>query len=172
VPAYWKDQGWDIHYILEQALRWHVTSLNAKSAAIPAEWAAAFDDFQKKMGYRFVLRRIEYPRSVRPGSPMTVHMWWRNAGVAPVYHPYELGLGIASPRGRARIVVPVDVRTWLPGDAVFDGALPVPRDLDPGVHRIQVAMLDPRTHAPAIQLGNEGRLGDGWYDLGEITARE
>jgi hypothetical protein len=171
VPSYWQQRGWDVHYILDQALRWHVTSLNPKSAAIPPEWRVAFDDFQKKMGYRFILRRLEYPRAVRPGQAMMVHMWWHNAGVAPVYRHYELALGIASRVRRTQVPVPVDLRTWLPGDAVFDGPLTVPGDLAPGDYRVQAAMLDPRTHAPAIRLAIEGRLADGWYDLGEVTVR-
>ena len=57
--------GYDLDYILAQALRWHVSSVNIKSSAIPPEWKAAFDEFQKKMGYRFILRRLEYPQAAR-----------------------------------------------------------------------------------------------------------
>jgi hypothetical protein len=92
VPGYWKQQGWDVDYILAQALRWHVSSVNIKSSAIPSEWKPKFDDFQKKMGYRFILRRLEYARGARAGTMTPLHMWWLNAGVAPVYRPYELAL--------------------------------------------------------------------------------
>ena len=85
VPGYWKEKGWDAKYILDQALRWHVTSVNIKSSAIPQEWKGLFDEFQKRMGYRFVLRRLEYPKVVRAGQMMSIHTWWLNAGVAPVY---------------------------------------------------------------------------------------
>ena len=30
VPGYWKQKGWDVNYILNQALRWHISSLNIK----------------------------------------------------------------------------------------------------------------------------------------------
>ncbi len=88
VPGYWKKQGWDVEYILNQALRWHVSSVNVKSSAIPPEWKKNFEEFQRKMGYRFVLRRLEYPRAVKAGQKMPMHMWWLNAGVAPVYREY------------------------------------------------------------------------------------
>lgn len=42
VPGYWKQKGWPLDYILEQALRWHVSSVNIKSSAIPPEWKQAF----------------------------------------------------------------------------------------------------------------------------------
>jgi hypothetical protein len=34
-PAGWERDGFDVTYILNQALRWHVTSVNVKSSPIP-----------------------------------------------------------------------------------------------------------------------------------------
>jgi hypothetical protein len=169
VPGYWLKQGWDVKYILDQALRWHVSSVNIKSSAIPSQWKGAFEEFQKKMGYRFILRRVEYPRAVKAGQMMPVNMWWLNAGVAPIYRDYRLALQISSTEGSAVLTVPVDVRKWLPGDAVFDGTLYVPETLKPGTYKLRVAILDPRRETPAIRLAIEGRQSDGWYDLGSIS---
>lgn len=171
VPAYWKEQGWDVDYILEQALRWHVSSVNIKSSAIPREWKANFDAFQKRMGYRLLLRRFEYPKQARAGSMIPVSMWWRNAGVAPVYRPYELALELRSAATAAIIRLGADVRTWLPGDAVWDGSVYVPDDLASGEYRVRLALLDPRTLKPAIRLAIEGRESDGWYGLGTLTVK-
>lgn len=173
VPGGWFKQNWDIDYILAQALRWHVTSVNIKSSAIPAAWKEKFTEFEKQMGYRFILRRFEYPKTVTPGAMMPVHMWWLNAGVAPVYREYELAVELRSPApashgepSTAILRVPVDVRKWLPGDAVYDGTLYVPETLSPGTYRVRIALLDPRTGDPAIKLAIQGRQADGWYDLG------
>jgi hypothetical protein len=166
-PASWKQweySGKQLQYIFDQALRWHATSINIKSTAIPPEWKAAFGDFEKKIGYRFILRKLEYPRAAAAGQMMPVSMWWLNAGVSAVYREYGLALAIDD----AVMRVPVDVRKWLPGDAVFDGALYVPETVKPGAHRLRVAMLDPRTGQPAIRLAIAGRQPDGWYDLGAI----
>jgi Domain of unknown function (DUF4832) len=171
VPAYWKEQGWDVDYILEQALRWHVSSVNIKSSAIPPEWKPNFDAFQKRMGYRLLLRRFEYPKEARAGSMIAVSMWWLNAGVAPVYRPYELALELRSAATTAVIRLAADVRTWLPGDAVWDGSIYVPDDLAPGEYRVRLALLDPRTLKPAIRLAIEGRESDGWYGLGTLAVR-
>src|SRR5438270_10444495 len=68
VPGSWTQHGWDVQYIVDEALRWHITSLNVKSSAIPPQARTAFDQLERKMGYRFELRRIEYPGSVHTGS--------------------------------------------------------------------------------------------------------
>jgi hypothetical protein len=170
-PAKWKKDGFDVDYILAQALRWHVSTVNVKSSPIPPEWKTQFDVFQKKMGYRFILRRFEYPRIVKAGQIMLVHMWWLNAGVAPIYRDYRLAVELQSSGGSASANVPVDIRKWLPGDAVFDGPLYVSENLKPGKYKIRVAMLDPRTDKPAIQFAIQGRQSDGWYQLGEIEVQ-
>jgi hypothetical protein len=87
-PLGWKDWGFALAYLLDQALRWHATSINIKSTTIPAEWRPQFEEFEKKIGYRFVLRRIDYPRRVHAGQMAMFRMWWLNAGVAPVYRDY------------------------------------------------------------------------------------
>ena len=171
VPGYWMKQGWDVNYIMDQALRWHVSSVNIKSSAIPPEWRKTFDEFQKKMGYRFILRRLEYPKVVHAGAMEPLHMWWLNAGVAPVYRSYDLALEVQSAMTRVEIKLPVDIRKWLPGDAVFDGTVYIPESLKPGSYRLRVALLDPRTGKPAIKLAIEGLQSDGWYDLAPVEVR-
>ena len=76
--------GYDLNYILAQALRWHATSVNLKSSPIPPEWKAQFDEFEKRMGYRFILRRLQYPTAVVPGSMMPVHI----GGTTPEWRRY------------------------------------------------------------------------------------
>ena len=173
VPGYWLKQGWDVNYILDQALRWHVTSVNVKSSAIPPVWKSTFDEFQKKMGYRFILRRLQYPKVAPAGTMIPVHMWWLNAGVAPIYREYWLALRVKAASGESTVIrVPVDVRAWLPGDAVYDGTLYVPDSLKAGSYTVEVGMLDPvawPAGAPAIRFAIEGRQPDGWYRMGSIT---
>jgi hypothetical protein len=168
VPGYWKQQGWDVDYIINQALRWHVSTLNVKSTPIPPEWQKQFEDFQKKMGYRFILRRLEFPTKAKIGDKIPISMWWLNAGVAPVYREYPLALQLFSSQASAVLTTHADVRRWLPGDAVVDETLTVPESLKPGSYRFRIAILDPRTGQPVIRLAIEGRQDDGWYDMGEI----
>jgi Domain of unknown function (DUF4832)/Beta-galactosidase len=169
--AGWKERGYDVDYIIEQGLRWHVSTANIKSAPIPTEWRTKFDDFQKRMGYRFILRRLEYSKNVPAGTMMPIHMWWLNAGVAPVYAAYDVVIQLHSEKNSTMIPIPVDVRKWLPGDAVYDGTIFIPAELEPGPYDVRIAMLDPRTKKPAIRFANEGWLEDGWYAMGSLNVQ-
>ena len=171
-PAGWKQQ-WhytadQIDYSIAQALRWHASTINIKSTAIPPEWKGKFDEFQKKVGYRFILRKLGYPEAVRRGAMMRLDMWWLNAGVAPLYAEHVLAIQLRGASGMAVIRTTADIRKWLPGDAIFEGSVPVPEALPAGEYRFRVALLDARTLEPAIKLAIEGRQNDGWYDLGRI----
>src|SRR5262249_16098434 len=95
-----------------------------------------------------------------------------NAGVSPVYYSYTLAFQIKSEEESATLATPVDVKQWLPGDAVFDSTLYVPHTLKPGSYRLRVALLHPGTLQPDIQLAIQGRQSDGWYDLGEIHIQQ
>ena len=67
------------------------------------------------------------------------------------------------------VILPSDIRKWLPGDAVFDGSVYVPASLKPGEYRLRLALLDPRTNQPAVRLAIKGREADGWYNMGQIN---
>ncbi len=164
-PGSWQRSGFDVNQILEQALQWHTSTVNIKSTRIPDEWKPAFEEFQKKLGYRFVLRRLVYPRAVKAGGMMAVSMLWNNVGVAPVYRDYRVAIQL----GDTVIPVPVDLRKWVPGDWLYEGNVPVSDALKPGNYRFRVGILDPRTGKPAIRLAIEGLQADGWYDLGQIV---
>jgi hypothetical protein len=112
-----------------------------------------------------VLKRLEYPAHVARGTMAPVTMWWFNAGVAPVYQPYTLALAI----GDTLVPLHADVTEWLPGDAVVEHPIAVPRELAPGRYPLRVALLDPVTRRPAIRLAITGRQDDGWYQVGEIV---
>jgi hypothetical protein len=57
----------------------------------------------------------------------------------------------------------------LPGDAVYDGTVYIPAELENGEYKVRIAMLDPRSGRPAIRFANEGRQDDGWYAVGSLT---
>jgi hypothetical protein len=168
VPESWFRNQWDVKYIISEALRWHVSTLNVKSSAIPTPWKADFEDFERRMGYRFALRRAEWQSDVEAGHATGFSSWWVNEGVAPIYRPFVLAFRFHSPERSAVVRTDADLRKWLPGDAVFEDPLFVPAELPAGEYDLSVAMLDPVTLAPAIRLAIEGRDAEGWYKLGKI----
>jgi Domain of unknown function (DUF4832) len=166
-PGHWKNWRYtdaQLREIFDQALRWHASSINIKSTPIPADWKEAWTAFEKKIGYRLILRRLEYPKTARAGAMLPVTSWWLNKGVAPPYGDFILAIGI----GDAVIKTSVDLRKWLPGDQVFDGSVFIPETVKPGEHKFRVAVLDRRTEKAAVKLAIQGLQTDGWYDLGTI----
>jgi hypothetical protein len=172
VPEQWFRDNWDIAYILSEALRWHVSTVNVKSNALPKAWKPQFEDFQRKMGYRFALRRAEWKTEIRAGEPLRLKTWWVNEGVAPIYQPFVLAFRLSSPNKSVVIRTDADLRKWIPGDAVFEDPLFAPSDLPAGDYHVSVAMLDPIALEPGIKLAIEGRAADGWYDLGKIHVNQ
>ncbi|MBK7713720.1 MAG: DUF4832 domain-containing protein [Bacteroidales bacterium] len=77
-----------VKYIFDQSLKWHISSFNAKSSPVPSEWQDLVDDWLKKMGYRFVLRRFTCPENVKLNEKLSFTTWWENKGVAPCYKDF------------------------------------------------------------------------------------
>lgn len=168
----WRDQeGYDrddVQYIFNETLKWHISSFNAKSSPVPAEWQDLVDDWLKKMGYRFVLRRFSYPARIQADSLLAFESWWENKGVAPCYRDFTLALRLVS--GDQSIVLPTEahVGEWLPGDNIYDHSLHIPDNLAEGTYGLQVAIVDRLNFEPRVNLAIAGRLDDGWYGLGHI----
>ena len=165
----WKNKGWDVDYIIDQSLKWHISSFNAKSSAVPAEWKPNVDRWLKKMGYRFVLRKFTYPTPLAPQGKLAFTTWWENKGVAPCYKQFPLALRLMSAQRTAVLQTAADIRKWLPGDNLYDDAVFVPADMPAGDYDLSLAILDPNTGKPAVKLAIAGMGEDGWYSLGKLT---
>jgi len=167
----WHDEGWDVDYIIDQSLKWHISSFNGKSSAVPEEWGPAVDRWLKKMGYRFVLRNFSYPASVAPNGKVVFKSWWENKGVAPCYKDFLLAFRLKSDsRGRV-FITDADIREWLPGDIVYDNSFFIPEDFPAGEYDLQVGIIDRLNHKPVVKLAIEGRDSEGWYSLGKIQIK-
>jgi hypothetical protein len=127
------------------------------------------DEWLKKMGYRFVLRKFTHLDKVRPMGRIAFTSWWENKGVAPCYRDFPFAIRLKNAKRTEIFETDADIRDWLPGDIVFDGAVFVPVDMPEGEYEFAVAILDPRTRKPNIKLAIEGRAADGWYPMGKIT---
>jgi len=172
VMQHWKDKGWDVDYIIDQSLKWHISSFNGKSSAVPEEWWPSVNRWLKKMGYRFVLRKFTYPSTVRPQAKLAFTTWWENKGVAPCYREFPLALRLKN-SGRSDVMATgADIRSWLPGDIVYDDGVFVPADLPPGEYDLSVALVDPVSREPKVKLAIAGMQADGWYSLGKIEVRD
>jgi len=170
---FWFDKGWDIDYILSEALRWHVSVLNNGSEAIPEAWWPKVVEFEKKMGYRFVLKKLVHPAKLRRGGTFFCQMEWENKGVAPCYLRHPLAFEFRNTKkGVSRVVeTGADITKWLPGLRNIQESITVPSDLPAGEYDLGLAMRDPTSGQPRIRLAIEGRAEDGWYRLSRVKIR-
>jgi len=168
VMQHWKNKGWDVDYIIDQSLKWHISSFNAKSSAVPEEWKGTVDRWLKKMGYRLVLRKFTYPDKVAPQGKLAYTTWWENKGVAPCYRRWTLALRLQNAQRTEIFPTDADIRRWLPGDAMHDGAVFLPADMPPGEYDLSLALVDPRSREPRVKLAITGMGEDGWYKMGKL----
>ena len=167
----WKNsQGYDredVKYIFDQSLKWHMSSFNAKSSPVPEEWQDLVDDWLKKMGYRFVLKRFTFPSKVRQNGKLDFTSWWDNKGVAPCYKDFALAIRLKNNENEQVFITNADIRTWLPGDNVYDNRVFIPLDMKHGTYDLQVGIIDAVNSAPKVKLAIEGIDEEGWYTLGK-----
>lgn len=167
----WHKQGWDIDYILSKALEWHATEVNNGTEAVPEEWWPKIQEFEKKLGYRFVLSQFEYSSIMKAGDSFNFTSIWENKGVAPIYKQFPVVLQLRSTEKANNtwdIATDVDVTQWIPGSSNVDSNIQVPADIHSGSYEMYIGLVDPINQNPAIKLAIEGRTKDGWYKLGKI----
>ena len=171
----WKNnQGYkeeQVNYIFDQTLKWHISSFNAKSSPVPPEWEPLVNDWLKKMGYRFVLRKFSCPQAVKRSDKLPFETWWENKGVAPCYKKFSLALRLKNDKDSIIFLTDADIREWLPGDNIYDNSILIPGNLKAGSYEVQIGIVDPLTHKPKVRLAIEGKDREGWYHLGKIEVQ-
>jgi len=169
---WWKDkEGYskeNVKYIFDQTLKWHISSFNAKSSPVPSEWEPLVNDWLKKMGYRFVLRKFSCPETVKRNGKLPFETWWENKGVAPCYKNFALAIRLKNHEDSITILTNAEIREWLPGDNLYDNSIFIPKNFTPGYYTVQIGIVDPLSGKPKIQLAIEGKDDDGCYGLGKI----
>ena len=168
VMQHWKDKGWDVDYIIDQSLKWHISSFNGKSSAVPREWRPQVDRWLKKMGYRLALRKFTYPETAQAGGKLDFTSWWENNGVAPCYHPFRWALRLINAQGNLVLPTGAEIRSWLPGDNLYDSAVTIPAGTTAGLYDLDIGIVDEASLRPKVQLAIAGRKSDGWYKMGPI----
>jgi len=166
---------WDekvVEYVFGEGLKWHVSSFNAKSSPVPEVWSPLVDKWLNKMGYRYVLRKFEYPAFVCRQGQLPFTSLWENIGVAPIYKDYKLAVRLRNEQRTIIFPTATNMRDWLPGDIQYDEKLFIPFDAPIGKYRIEIAVIAPVSHEPRVKLAIDGKTNDGWYSMGEIQIRE
>lgn len=120
----------------------------------------AFEHIARRLGYRFVAERLDYPRIVRAGGSAAWELTLQNTGFASPHLPRVISVGLlpaADSAGRPplAIVLPqADPRRWGPeaGRIRLRGDLPIPANLPRGTYHLGVRLAD-----PSENLRDDGR---------------
>ena len=124
------------------------------------------------MGYRYVVRRFEYPSVVYRQGQLSITTLWENIGVAPIYKDYKFAVRLKNAQKVLVLPTTANLLEWLPGDIVHDEKLYIPYDLPLGKYQVEVSIVSPVSYEPRVKLAIEGITADGWYPMGEIEVKE
>jgi hypothetical protein len=176
-----KRKNWDLKQTLDKGLSAPISYLNTNLGNyynLPQEARDLLTDAARRIGYRFVVTKVTTNPQVRVDGEhparLLIGSTWRNDGVAPCYDSYAVRWTVLDQKGAVvaeeTTYPPVPTTQWWPGEEQQFGALVrIPGDTAPGLLRLMVAMIDPRSGAN-ILLGIAGRDADDRYALCEVPA--
>lgn len=124
-----------------------------------------------KMGYRFVVRSVSNNNTIKAGNSLAINLILENKGVAPFYYKWPLEISLSDSKGiiKLKVLTKDDITNWLPGEIKTKLVLNIPKSLAKGKYKLNIAIIDPSTKKPGIDLGISGRRLDGRYSLNSIT---
>ena len=164
----WYQQGWDIDYIVDESLKWHISSYNSKGTTVPYEWKDSVKRWLLKMGYRFEIRKFTYEGKVKRGKSLPIHMLVANVGVAPIYHKYPLVIRLRGSQGIFSFKAKEDIREWLPDmDMICKENLEISRDIPGGEYIVEIGIETGIKEIGNIKLAITGEE-DGYYPMGKV----
>jgi hypothetical protein len=162
--AHWVMDGFDIDRIIEEGYRFHTTVFMPKSVFYPKRIREKLIEFDRKIGYRYVIRHMLLPLEAKPGAKINVDLYLDNVGCAPIYRPYRLALRFK--QGRKSYVVPfaTDIRQWMPGHNFVREQLRFPPQLERGEVQIAIGIVD-EADTPRVWFAIDAALDEGWHPL-------
>lgn len=122
-----------------------------------------FDEIQKRLGYRFVLRAVEHPEVIKPGGQYKIKITFDNIGFAAPYNPYVLKILLRDSDGLVvyEHVSGEDPRFWFGGMPVqINEEFELPVLLPEGVYDVMLLLTDAEENlrdnpAYSIRFANE-----------------
>ncbi|WP_099204080.1 DUF4832 domain-containing protein [Scatolibacter rhodanostii] len=165
----WYRQGWNIDYIIDESLKWHISSYNGKAAPVPLAWKAPVERWLKKMGYRFELHKFTFPRQVISGESLIISSLIENVGVAPIYMNYPLVLRLRNDTAIYCFTSKTDLRSWLPEmDILWEESFLISDEVKTGEYTLEIGIETGLREIGNIKLAIHGEI-NGYYPMGQIN---
>lgn len=116
------------------------------------------------MGYRFVIKEVEYPESIKVGERAGITLKIENKGVAPIYNKLPLKLRLKGEKTQ-EYITDIDITKWLPGQYEENILLEIPSDFATGEYELQIAIEG--DDKPSVAFANELETDGNYLLLGK-----
>lgn len=166
----------------DTALKYHASLLNLKSSKIPVKYQSMVSNVINKLGYRFNLTHLKVTSNFTANNKITFISQWQNIGVAPSYNNYPIVWRLRSKNNQSNYFFDTknDITHWLPATTMTAPAptytqkntFRLPKKIQPGEYYLDVALVQPTTYTPKIQLGIDGKIKNDWYQLIKIKIKK
>ncbi|WP_280151152.1 DUF4832 domain-containing protein [Piscinibacter sp. XHJ-5] len=119
----------------------------------------------RTLGYRIILPKASFTRSVRRGGTLQFTADVKNVGVAPLINPRPVYLVLHNQLNTYKIQLKVDPRRWIPGVTHLSMSVPVPSFAVPGRYTVSLWLPDASAELRdrpeyAVRLAHEDMLWD------------
>jgi hypothetical protein len=166
----WYSEGNAITRIVDDAIAWHATLAHNKSDYIPEKYKSEIERLVMKLGFRLVLKNIDYDQVIEPASASTIKLDWENLGIAPPYRDHRVAFRLRDSRDsiQGAYISDQSIRGWLPGKTSVEIEYPLPEELSEGKYTLELGLVFHSAPDRIVPIANEGRTGDGWYVAGTM----
>jgi len=128
------------------------------------------DKLHKTLGYRFVLREVNFEKSINKGDTLKLTIKVENKGVAPFYFQWPLVVYLINVDGVVQLeqATNVDIRTWLPGMYNVTTNIFIPDSIPSNTYNVKIAIPDPDFDVIGVRFANSGMDEWGRYLIGRL----
>ena len=170
--ATWAMAGYDFDRIISEGYNYHMSVFMPKNVFFPERVMDKLIEFDRKIGYRFVLRQMLLPIQAKGGGKIQVDAFTDNVGCAPIYRPYRVALRFTQGKKSQVVRFKADIRKWLPGHNWFREQIVFPRGFQRGEVKLAIGIVDPSgglgtsdTDAPRVRFAIDAPTDAGWHPL-------
>jgi len=116
------------------------------SRKVTDQWRTngAFDEMNRRLGYRYQLVEADLPETVSAGAEASVRLQIRNVGFAPLYNERKAYIVLKGAQHEYRMQMATDPRRWLPNGVVttIEDTLSVPATIANGTYALYLYLPD------------------------------
>lgn len=167
----WYSEGNAITQIVDDAIAWHASLAHNKSDYIPDEYKSEVERLVMKLGFRLVLKKINFEQTIESGSNLLVTLEWENLGIAPPYRDFRVAFRLRD-KGDQMLGMNISLQSikgWLPGNYQVEIEYPVPETISAGQYTLELGLVFHNAPDRLIPIAIEGKTLDGWYEVGNLS---